>query len=594
MMFLRIATTVCIVVVGVAQSLEIDSSELLNSKEEAYPAYRPWEHDESNTTWISLAGMGISSVSSTFRLHIPDLKWLVMDDNAITAISTENFKHFPDLTYLSLAGNRIRSFVDSGFGFLDKLQVLDLDRNPIADDSGYADPFGSSRFSSLPALQSLYLRNCNLRRFHMSESTNNLSHLYLTGNQLVSFYATTDSSLTHLYLDDTQLRYVSLREFPSLLHLDVKNNLFTGIASLSRMSTEEHLRDLRNGNYYHNRPAVLYLERSPNLKYLIASSNKITEIDSDSFIGMEALTHVDLSLNQINTLQAGTFDSLLNLEDILLDSNKIIELNHRAFNNLPSLKTITLRNNEISDINEDAFAKLNSSASEIHLFLDNNQIRTLNKGSFSNIKGLKHIGLSGNKISTISSLTFINLPSLGSIEIQNQSLNPESPYVTNRWGERVLAVTNSPSRNPFSYTQKTGTIESNAFFNLTNLTLIRISGNSFTHIEEEAFHSLPKLLVLDLSNNNIERLPSTAFTDLANIEYLYLGNNSLPMMLPNTLPKCLKHLDLSHNHILDNLGDWPIKELDQLETLNLSGVIRQLKPIELAGLPANLTIIVNE
>lgn len=562
-----------IAIIGVIESRTIEFQGSLEPVEEIDVDYRPWTRDDGTTTWISLEGMGISEVNSMFRLKIPNLKWLVLDNNNIDTIKPGAFGSFANLTYISLAGNRIQMFNSLAFANLEKLEVLDLDRNNMQNNRLDCDTFGQ-----LPALKRLYLRNCEISSFDACQE--NLSHLYLSHNRLRMFYSNA-SSLTHLYLDNNELNYVSLSQLRSLTYLELQNNQIKRIVRRSEVAPAYYVKMRRHGYYEDDISTALFLDDAVVLQNLKVSDNQLSRIDPDTFSETESLVNIDLTKNQIGEVFAGTFNDLLFLEKILLDSNQIREINRRAFVNLPNLRIISLKNNWISDLDEDAFTKLNSTANEVYLFLDNNKIHTLRRGSFSGIQGLKHIGLSGNKIKIISSQAFVDLPNLESIVIEyqstDQSSSSDTPYPHIAW-----------------VTPRHGLIESDAFFNLSSLTSIIIRENSFSKIEARAFHNLPKLTTLELSNNSIETVSSEAFVDLPEIENLYLGGNLISEIEPNTFPTHLKHLDLSWNKVCSDFSCWHIEELGQLDELDVSGIIDRFKIEDYSSFPKNLTVIVGK
>ncbi|XP_046417467.1 insulin-like growth factor-binding protein complex acid labile subunit [Neodiprion fabricii] len=556
-MLLRALTIVWIAIGGIRSDV-FDPPDPLELTDKSDLKYRPWDaEDASNTTWISLAGMGITHLgSSMFQLNIPNLKWLRMDNNRIERIANDSFKFFPNLTYLSLAGCDIQNIEPSAFRNLDSLKILDLDRNQLQYLSVELD-----WLINLHMLERLYLRNSNMQDFSVAD-TNTLKHLHLSGNQLSIFIFETPVSteLTHLYLDNNQLRYISLWNFKSLVYLNVANNQFGSIKTCSTSHYPSHGYNSYDSN---DDSETLCLNRAPALQYLLLSNNQISMIETDVFRDIKTLVEVDLNNNQISLIHAGIFNNLLRIEYILLDSNEITDVNYHAFVNLPNLKMISLKYNKITDIDEDAFTKLNSSANEVSLFLDHNQIRILRRGSFRGIDGLKYIGLSNNKIRTISSQAFVDLPNLASIVIEDQF--------------QSLDQSSSNLYDPYYHIQPRprledlGLIESDAFFNLSNLTSIIIRRNLFTVIESRAFHDLPKLRTLDLSDNNIQILSSEVFVDLPELESLSLKGNEISAIteeafgkLNSTANKVSLFLDSNKIHTLNTGSFRGIKGLNHI------------------------------
>lgn len=536
--------------------------------------YRPWEKNETSVAWISLEEMGLQSISSSFQLHFNELpRWLVLDRNRITNLSPDAFKNLgTELTYVSLVGNQISKINTTIFNYLKKLRVLDLDENLIQVDQASGIPCDSS------TLTSLYLRKCGLSGFQLPSCENDLTHLYLSGNEIRVFYTKSDALLSHLHLDSNQLMYITLSQLDWLVYLNVSNNNLKGIMKQSKgvpsRDAENFVNSFRN---FFSRPRDndknLYLDGAMALQYLIVSHNDISEIESDTFAGTRELIHVDLSGNLISQVESGAFQSFFELQEILLDNNRITKINRGTFVDLPKLKLISLTGNRIENIEGNLFEQLMSVTNNVTLLLDNNRIENLMEGSFRGIKGLAHIGLGGNRIKTISSQAFVDLPNLQSIVIEYQLRNHS---------EVEAAETVN------------GLIESNAFYNLSNLISITIRGNSFAEIEARAFHQLPELKTLDLSNNSIHEISPRAFDDVPNIEELNLERNELLKTKPGTFPKQLKRLNLAWNLPREDFKALHVTDLHQLEELDISGTIQSFKIDDLLASPKNLTVIIGK
>ena len=80
------------------------------------------------------------------------------------------------------------------------------------------------------------------------------------------------------------------------------------------------------------------------LKYLNLSRNRISSIETNSFINLNKLISLDLSFNQLHAIEARIFVGLNILNDLLLFDQKVeLNFNNESFANLTSVGNIYLR-----------------------------------------------------------------------------------------------------------------------------------------------------------------------------------------------------------------------------------------------------------
>ena len=92
-----------------------------------------------------------------------------------------------------------------------------------------------------------------------------------------------------------------------------------------------------------------------SLEVLWLSHNELTEINVESFIGLNGLKELNLFNNKIKSIQDKSFEYLLNLEILWLKKNNLKEINTFTFYGLKNLKEINLALNSIVFIQEDCF-----------------------------------------------------------------------------------------------------------------------------------------------------------------------------------------------------------------------------------------------
>jgi Leucine rich repeat len=89
------------------------------------------------------------------------------------------------------------------------------------------------------------------------------------------------------------------------------------------------------------------LDRSPYLKHLNLSTNRIEELQIGSFAGLKYLKVLDLGANNISKIESVTFSKLENLEKVILAENKLTELPENVFSSQTNLIEIDLSHNRL-------------------------------------------------------------------------------------------------------------------------------------------------------------------------------------------------------------------------------------------------------
>jgi hypothetical protein len=87
-----------------------------------------------------------------------------------------------------------------------------------------------------------------------------------------------------------------------------------------------------------------------SLQLLDLSSNKITNIKSESFDQLESLETLYLSYNEIKEIEKNDFNGLINLQNLYLGGNKLTEIKKESFNKLKKLEWLDLFKNQINCI----------------------------------------------------------------------------------------------------------------------------------------------------------------------------------------------------------------------------------------------------
>jgi len=170
----------------------------------------------------------------------------------------------------------------------------------------------------------------------------------------------------------------------------------------------------------------------------------------------------------------------LNAQDIGIEELEGIE-------HLVNLTHLYLQGNQIKSLEGMDFSKLNKLEA---LFLGNNKIKDIEGIDFSSLHRLTHLNLSGNKIKSLEGVIF-----------------PE------------------------------------------NLAVLHLQGNEITGLKGADFRYLDNLWRIDFTGNQIESLEGADFSDLNNLKQLYFSYNQITSLEMAKFPDSLRELSLDNNQI---------------------------------------------
>eukprot|EP01135_Chromosphaera_perkinsii_P006228 Nk52_evm5s462 gene=Nk52_evmTU5s462 len=280
--------------------------------------------------------------------------------------------------------------------------------------------------------------------------------------------------------------------------------------------------------------AILHLPISlgfPHLERFNASGNYLQRLEWALFIGMQALTELDLSRNQLSAIDERAFQYNGFLQHLDLSYN-MIEVLPDAFHYLPSLKRLWLSHNAIFSFPERAFYDLGSLEdlsltgnrlellyafppqlfnvpSLLHLDLSSCGLREIPNEAFIKLVHLRHLNISDNRLSA--------LPSLAQMEKLEELDVSRNRLIT--WGIdigtlRFLDI----GWNPELPTM--GRMES--------LEQLNMQGLNMGYFNFDTVRSYSKLRVLDLSRNGLNSVDFSRVNEsVLALEYLNLSHNAL-------------------------------------------------------------------
>lgn len=204
--------------------------------------------------------------------------------------------------------------------------------------------------------------------------------------------------------DDTNLDVMPIALNPSIKQLIMKKNKIKSIESAIQFYPDLEFLDL-SGNHLLKLPSRTF-QYQKKLKEMRLNTNKIGQIEPDTFQGMESLQILNLRGNLIDQLEHNSFSTLLNMEELNLGQNRIAEIKSDAFYRLHNLKILYLDDNSLNHVPAESFLPLTNLA---ELFIGLNSFSTLEKNAFEKLKKLTTLSLNGAQLHNISHGAFNGL-----------------------------------------------------------------------------------------------------------------------------------------------------------------------------------------
>lgn len=317
-----------------------------------------------------------------------------------------------------------------GVEFFKKIGLVNVTSIKIANSSiEYISP---SAFNGLNELYSVNLTNIGIDLIHPDTFSNNtkLKILTLSGNNLNVMQSLsspyTDYMLKSPSIEELDISYCNMQEFLPTAFSQMKNIIYINLAGnklttlpqglFDKADTIEEL-DLSH-NKITNLPkdifkktplAILHLkynEISSNIEFITKdiqkldmSFNKIKDVDSKMFKGMENLASLVLKGNQIRKIHPAAFVSLKGLLQIDLSYNDLDQINSMTFNRNADLEIVRINNNmRLKTLPVDGFESMGKSFNIFSLDLSNCDIANLTENVFKTMPFIRKLNLSGNRI----------------------------------------------------------------------------------------------------------------------------------------------------------------------------------------------------
>lgn len=306
---------------------------------------------------------------------------------------------------------------------------------------------------------------------------------------------------------------------------------------------------------------VVPITLNPGLKELNLVDNQIKTITS-SFGVYTRLIYLDISNNQLVTLGSNGFLAQKELKVLLLHRNMISQLENETFSGLDELETLFLNDNYIEDIPPNVFRPLKKLEK---LDLSRNHLTKFNDFAFSGLDKLKTLLLRDNKFVTIPSKAFVPLKGLLSLDLgMNSFANiPEEAFV-------ALRDLSQLSLDGCGFK----TIQVGAFKTLSSLRELHLHDNDLEEVPTRTFQDIPKLEVLNLGHNKFPRLRSKAFQYLKYLRTIEIsGSLTLEAIDRGAFSENadIETVIMTHNPKFSHIDPTAFEALVQLKHINLRG-----------------------
>lgn len=289
------------------------------------------------------------SCSQISESDLARLQKLSLEDAGLTTLRPEDFAGLTALKALNLMHNRFEIIPSAPFANLSQLEELNLAHSSI-------HLFTPGFFLNLPNLKVLDLGYNPFGELpeDLFKGLRHLKILNLSGLPLSSY---------HFLNGMTSLEELSMWE----CDLWALTDLFRGLTSLKVFyAGQNYIQQIDALQTFDGMPALEHLdlsgnhlmridnrafEKLSNLRSLSLAYNRyLTEIPEKTFFGLQKLEELDLSYTNLGTLPPRVFESLFSLKKLDLERSNLTMLPDGVFIFLPMLETLNLQVNYLRDL----------------------------------------------------------------------------------------------------------------------------------------------------------------------------------------------------------------------------------------------------
>lgn len=229
---------------------------------------------------------------------------------------------------------------------------------------------------------------------------------------------------------------------------------------------------------------------------------------------------IDLCNNKITKIPDGFFESMTGLENFWVENNDIKGLQKDVFRGADNLKWIALTNNDITALNK---GSLNGVPKLEQLDLEGNLIKKVDKDAFQGLKKLYSLSLVGNGLKTIPDGTFkpVSKTLRWLFMHENDFLTLPKAISDMDAAEKITA-----------FDCKIRSIDDVDFSKMEDLKEVNLHKNDIVRVKDGTFRNNHKMEVLDLFDNQLKNFTANALPSDVSFRNLDVSMNNMNVVDP--------------------------------------------------------------